>query len=92
MGRFRYASSARKYNNIISINNLTYVVVKPLSQAITCTSSLNVSGYTTLINNVTCMNNLNINENLYSNTTSTLTDNLNLLSKYSNLNINHLST
>ena len=38
----------------------TNVVVKQLTQPITCLSSLNVSGYTTLLNNTTCMNNLNI--------------------------------
>ncbi len=43
--------------NITTTSALSYVVVKQLSQAITCMSSLNVSGYTTLNNNVTCMNN-----------------------------------
>ena len=47
--------------NITTSTSLTYVVVKQLSQPITCMSSLNVSGTTTLNYNVTCMNNLNIN-------------------------------
>jgi hypothetical protein len=60
-------------------------------------SSLNVSGYTTLNNNVTCMNNLNINGALYcssvnSATTTDLSNNLNSLSTYSNLNISNLQS
>jgi hypothetical protein len=60
-------------------------------------SSLNVSGYTTLNNNVTCMNNLNINGGIFcssinSSTTTVLTTNLNSLSTYSNLNISNLQS
>ena len=51
----------------ITSNSSSYVVVKKLTQPITCSSSLNVSGYTTLLNNTTCMNNLNINGSLYCN-------------------------
>ena len=55
----------------------TYVVVKQLTQPMTCLSSLNVSGYTTLLNNTTCMNNLNINGALYcSSVNSATTTNL----------------
>ena len=66
----------------------TYVVVKQLTQPITCLSSLNVSGYTTLLNNTTCMHNLNINGTLYcssvnSATTTNLQANLNSLSSQS---------
>ncbi len=55
-------------------------------------SSLNVSGFTTLFNNATCMSDLNINGALYcssidSATTLGLTNSLNSLSSYSNLNI-----
>ncbi len=60
-----------------SSSAFTYVVVKQLLQAITCMSSLNVSGYIILKYNVTCMSNLHVHGNLYSNTTSLLKDNLN---------------
>jgi hypothetical protein len=83
-------------NNITTSTSLTYVVVKQLSQPITCMSSLNVSGTTTLNYNVTCMNNLNINGALYcssinSTTTTVLTSNLNSLSSYAYLNISGLN-
>ena len=48
-------------DNITTSTSLSYVVIKNISQPMTCMSSLNVSGYTTLNNNVTCMNNLNVN-------------------------------
>ncbi len=47
--------------NITTSSALTYVAVKQLSQAITCMSSLNVSGYTVLDNDVTCVGNLSVN-------------------------------
>ena len=48
--------------NITTSSSMSYVVVKIISQPMTCMSSLNVSGYTTLINNVTCMSSLNVND------------------------------
>ena len=89
-------SLASTPSNITS-NSSTYVVVTKLSQPITCHSSLTVSGHTTLINNVTCMSNLNINGAIFcssinSSTTSELSSNLNSLSSYSSLNISNLKT
>ncbi len=84
-------------SNITTSSSMSYVVVKNISQPMTCMSSLNVSGYTTLNNNVTCMNNLNINgavfcSSINSSTTTVLTANLNSLSTYSNLNISNLQS
>ena len=84
-------------DNILTSSSLSYVVLKNISQPMTCCSSLNVSGYTTLFSNATCMNNLNINGALYcssinSETTLGLTNNLNSLSTYSNLNISNLQS
>ena len=81
----------------ITSNSSSYVVVTKLSQPITCHSSLTVSGHTTLINNVTCMSNLNINGAIFcssinSSTTSELSSNLNSLSSYSSLNISNLQS
>ena len=47
--------------NGITSTSSSYVVVKQLSQPITCSSSLNVSGYTTLSNNTTMNSSLNVN-------------------------------
>ena len=38
-----------------------YVVVTQLTQPVTCCSSLNISGNTTMLNNATCMSSLNVN-------------------------------
>ena len=46
--------------NGITSTSSSYVVVKQLSQPITCSSSLNVSGYTTLSNNTTMNSSLNV--------------------------------
>ena len=78
--------------NITTSSALTYVVVKQLSQPITCMSNLNVSGYTTLNNNVTCVGNLSVNGVLYSSTTTNLNNNLNSISSYSNLNISNIQS
>ena len=88
--------------NITTSTSLSYVAVKQLSQPITCMSSLNVSGYTTLNDtilngNATCMGYLNINGALYcssvnSSTTTELTSNLNSLSTNSILLINGHTT
>jgi hypothetical protein len=83
--------------NIPTSSSPSYVILKNISQPMTCMSSLNVSGYTTLFSNATCMNNLNINGALYcssinSETTLGLTNNLNSLSTYSNLNISNLQS
>ena len=53
--------------NIPTSSSPSYVILKNISQPMTCMSSLNVSGYTTLLNNVTCMSDLNINGVLRSN-------------------------
>ena len=83
--------------NIPTSSSPSYVILKNISQPMTCMSSLNVSGYTTLFSNATCMNNLNINGALYcssinSETTLGLTNNLNSLSTYSYLNISNLQS
>ncbi len=62
----------------------------------TLSSSLNVSGYTTFNNNVSCMNNLNVNGALFcdsinSTTTAILSNNLNNLSTSSILSISNLN-
>jgi hypothetical protein len=41
-----------------------YVVVTQLTQPVTCCSSLNISGNTTMLNNATCMSSLNVNGTL----------------------------
>jgi hypothetical protein len=87
-------SLASTPSNITS-NSSTYVVVTQLSQPITCFSSLNVNGYTTLNNNVTCKNNLTVDGALFcssinSSTTTVLSSSLNSLSTYSSLNISNL--
>ncbi len=51
--------------NIPTSTSPSYVILKNISQPMTCCSSLNISGYTTLFSNATCMNNLNINGALY---------------------------
>ena len=61
---------------------------KQLTQSMTCPSSFNVSGYTTLLNNTTCMNNFNTNGAFYcssinSATATNLQANLNSLSSQS---------
>jgi len=86
-------SLASTPSNITS-NSSTYVVVTQLSQPITCFSSLNVNGYTTLNNNVTCKNNLTVDGALFcssinSSTTTVLSSSLNSLSTYSSLNISN---
>jgi len=50
--------------NGISSASTSYVVVGRLSQPITCVSSLNVSGTTTLSNNATFLSSLNVSGNL----------------------------
>jgi hypothetical protein len=89
-------SLASTPSNITS-NSSTYVVVTQLSQPITCFSSLNVNGYTTLNNNVTCKNNLTVDGALFcssinSSTTTVLSSSLNSLSTYSSLNISNLQS
>jgi hypothetical protein len=83
--------------NIPTSSSPSYVILKNISQPMTCMSSLNVSGYTTLFSNATCMNNLNINGALYcssinSETSTSIFNNLNSLSTYSNLNISNLQS
>ena len=51
--------------NIPTSSSPSYVILKNISQPMTCMSSLNVSGYTTLNNNATCMSNLNVNGDFY---------------------------
>ncbi len=82
-----------QYHNLTNTNR-NYVLLMP---SMTCMSSLNVSGTTTLNYNVICMNNLNINGALYcssinSTTTSVLSNALNSLSSYSYLNISGLNS
>jgi hypothetical protein len=81
----------------ITSNSTHYVVVTQLSQPITCFSSLNVSGYTTFNNNVTCKSNLTVDGALFcssinSSTTTVLSSRLNSLSTYSYLNISNLQS
>ena len=80
----------------ITSNSSTYVVVTQLTQPITCFSSLNVSGYTSFNNDVTCMSNLTINgtlncSSINASSTTLLTTNLNSLSTSSILSINNLN-
>ncbi len=81
----------------ITSNSTHYVVVTQLSQPITCFSALNISGYTTLDNNVTCKSNLTIGGSLFcssinSSTTTVLSSDLNILSTSSYLNISNLQS
>ncbi len=63
--------------NIPTSTSPSYVILKNTSQPMICMSSLNVSGYTTLNNNATCVNNLNVNGALYcSSINSTTINNL----------------
>jgi hypothetical protein len=58
--------------NGITSTSTSYVVVGRLSQPITCVSSLNVSGVTTLSNATTCLSSLNVSGSLLCNSLTSI--------------------